>query len=93
MSDTEIPYKFLVNASPPERGNVTASVTAALRHAIVTLDLKPGEIEPVRRRVLIDQLGPRIARELGLTLNSEEEKARRQRHRTDRAKAETEDDR
>lgn len=57
------------------------------------LDLKPGEIEPVRRRVLIDQLGPRIARELGLTLNSEEEKARRQRHRTDRAKAETEDGR
>lgn len=40
----EIPYKFLVNASPPERGNVTASVTAVLRRAIVTLELKPGEI-------------------------------------------------
>jgi len=44
MSTLEIPYKFLINASPPERGNVTASVTAALRHAIVTLELKPGEI-------------------------------------------------
>jgi DNA-binding GntR family transcriptional regulator len=44
MSTVEMPYKFLVNASPPERGNVTASVTAALRHAIVTLELKPGEI-------------------------------------------------
>jgi DNA-binding GntR family transcriptional regulator len=44
MSEAEIPYKFLINATPPERGNVTASVTAALRHAIVTLELKPGEI-------------------------------------------------
>ena len=44
MSTVEMPYKFLINASPPERGNVTASVTAALRHAIVTLELKPGEI-------------------------------------------------
>src|SRR6188768_2110621 len=44
MSTMEIPYKFLVSVSPPERGNVTASVTAALRHAIVTLELKPGEI-------------------------------------------------
>jgi len=30
------------------------------------LDLGPGEAEPVRRRVLIDQLGQRIARELGI---------------------------
>ena len=44
MSATEIPYKFLVNAAPPERGNVTASVTAELRRAIVTLELKPGEV-------------------------------------------------
>lgn len=44
MSTAEIPYKFLVGAAPPERGNVTASVTSALRHAIVTLALKPGEI-------------------------------------------------
>src|SRR5690606_23112586 len=44
MSTAELPYKFLVGAAPPERGNVTASVTSALRHAIVTLALKPGEI-------------------------------------------------
>lgn len=44
MSTAEIPYKFLVNVAPPGRGNVTASVTAELRRAIVTLELKPGEI-------------------------------------------------
>jgi DNA-binding GntR family transcriptional regulator len=44
MGVDEIPYKFLVNQTPPERGNVTASVTAVLRRAIVTLELKPGEI-------------------------------------------------
>jgi 23S rRNA pseudouridine2605 synthase len=31
------------------------------------LDLEPGGVEPVRRRVLIDQLGARVAAELGLT--------------------------
>jgi 23S rRNA pseudouridine2605 synthase len=30
------------------------------------LDLKPSEVEPVRRRVLIDQLGTRVAAGLGL---------------------------
>jgi 23S rRNA pseudouridine2605 synthase len=30
------------------------------------LDLEPGKVEPVRRRVLIEQLGPRVAGELGL---------------------------
>ena len=50
------------------------------------LDLDPGQVEPVRRRVLIDQLGPRISRELGLTLASDEEKARRQRQKAERAK-------
>jgi 23S rRNA pseudouridine2605 synthase len=30
------------------------------------LELEPGVVEPVRRRVLIDQLGPQVARELGL---------------------------
>ncbi|HZY68103.1 MAG TPA: GntR family transcriptional regulator [Devosia sp.] len=44
MSTAEIPYKFLINAAPPGRGNVTASVTAELRRAIVTLELKPGEL-------------------------------------------------
>ena len=44
MSVGEIPYKFLLKSTPPERGNVTAFVTAELRRAIVTLELKPGEI-------------------------------------------------
>jgi DNA-binding GntR family transcriptional regulator len=44
MSVGEIPYKFLVKSAPPERGNVTASVTTELRRAIVTLELKPGEV-------------------------------------------------
>jgi 23S rRNA pseudouridine2605 synthase len=30
------------------------------------LELEPGAVEPVRRRVLIDQLGPHVAGELGL---------------------------
>jgi 23S rRNA pseudouridine2605 synthase len=37
------------------------------------LDLEPGEVEPVKRRVLADQLGPRLARELGLAKDREEE--------------------
>jgi DNA-binding GntR family transcriptional regulator len=44
MSVDEIPYKFLLKTAPPERGNVTASVTSELRRAIVTLELEPGEI-------------------------------------------------
>ncbi len=31
------------------------------------LDLKPGEVEPVKRRVLAEQLGLKLAGELGLT--------------------------
>ena len=31
------------------------------------LELEPGAVEPVRRRVLIDQLGPHVAGELGLS--------------------------
>ena len=50
------------------------------------LDLKPGQVEPVRRRVLSDQLGARIARELGLSIASDEEKARRDRYKSERAK-------
>src|SRR5262245_14388438 len=41
------------------------------------LDLKPGEVEPVKQRVLIEQLGQRVAAELGLAEIAEE--ARRQR--------------
>jgi 23S rRNA pseudouridine2605 synthase len=49
------------------------------------LDLEPGQVEPVRRRVLVDQLGPRLARELGLRDTSEEEMVRRERRKTERA--------
>ena len=31
------------------------------------LDLAPGAVEPVKRRVLKEQMGPRVAEELGLT--------------------------
>lgn len=41
------------------------------------LDLKPGEAEPVKRRVLADQLGPRLAEELGLYDPVEEKRAKR----------------
>jgi DNA-binding GntR family transcriptional regulator len=44
MAAAEIPYKFLVNDAAPARGNVTQSVTDQLRRAIVTLELKPGEV-------------------------------------------------
>ncbi len=55
MAATEIPYKFLVSAAPPERGNVTASVTEQLRRAIVTLELKPGEI--LDKGLICERLG------------------------------------
>jgi 23S rRNA pseudouridine2605 synthase len=41
------------------------------------LDLKPGAVEPVKRRVLAEQLSPKLAGELGLTGPGEVEKARR----------------
>jgi len=40
-------------------------------------DLKPGEVEPVRRRILVDQLGPRLASEFGLGKDSEPNDVRR----------------
>lgn len=48
------------------------------------LDLKPGEVEPVRRRVLVDQLGSRHSREFGLE-GAEDGGERRVRHRADRS--------
>jgi 23S rRNA pseudouridine2605 synthase len=42
------------------------------------LDLAPGEVEPVKRRVLLDQLGARIAGELGL---DDEERSSARHHR------------
>lgn len=41
------------------------------------LDLEPGQVEPVKRRVLADQLGPRLARELGLAERPRKEGAER----------------
>ena len=41
------------------------------------LDLKPGEADSVKRRVLVDQLGPRLAAELNLNEPTEEERAKR----------------
>lgn len=40
-------------------------------------DLAPGAAEPVKRRVLAEQLGPALARELGLAEEVEEEKRKR----------------
>jgi 23S rRNA pseudouridine2605 synthase len=43
------------------------------------LDLKPGEVEPVKARVLVDQLGPRLAAALELDAPAEAERARKKR--------------
>jgi 23S rRNA pseudouridine2605 synthase len=40
------------------------------------LDLQPGAVEAVKRRVLAEQLGPRLAQELGLSESPEDRKAR-----------------
>jgi 23S rRNA pseudouridine2605 synthase len=45
------------------------------------LDLAPGAVESVRRRVLAEQLGPRLARELGLMETADAERERRQKAR------------
>ncbi len=55
MDTTEIPYKFLANVAPPERGSVTASVTAELRRAIITLELQPGEL--LDKGLICERLG------------------------------------
>jgi 23S rRNA pseudouridine2605 synthase len=41
------------------------------------LDLPAGEVEPVKRRVLAEQLGPVLARELGLMEAADADKERR----------------
>ncbi|MCL4768546.1 MAG: rRNA pseudouridine synthase [Hyphomicrobiaceae bacterium] len=48
------------------------------------LDLEPGQTDPVRRRVLVDQLGVRMARELGLTDVSDDEIERRHSRKSER---------
>lgn len=35
------------------------------------MDLEPGQVEPIKRRVLAEQLGPRLARELGVIAGTE----------------------
>jgi DNA-binding GntR family transcriptional regulator len=44
MGVDEIPYKFLEVPAAPARGGVTNFVTDTIRNAIVTLELKPGEV-------------------------------------------------
>ena len=46
------------------------------------LDLAPGAVELVKRRTLVEQLGPKAARELGLSEGPQE---RKERHRTAKA--------
>jgi 23S rRNA pseudouridine2605 synthase len=43
------------------------------------LELEPSAVETVRRKVIADQLGPRLARELGLTDRENDAEARRSR--------------
>ncbi len=43
------------------------------------LDLEPGQAERVRRRVLIDQLGPKLSKELGLEAPEDEARGERPR--------------
>ena len=49
------PYQFLSAPASPGRGNVTVYVTDALRQAIVTLDLSPGEV--IDKGAICDRLG------------------------------------
>lgn len=44
METDALSYSFLAVPETPGRGNVTAAVTEAIRQAIVSLELKPGEI-------------------------------------------------
>lgn len=44
MKSEASPYQFLAVPATPTRGNVTVFVTDVLRQAIVTLELKPGEV-------------------------------------------------
>ena len=49
------PYHFLSAPATPTRGNVTVFVTDALRQAIVTLELKPGEV--IDKGAICERLG------------------------------------
>lgn len=49
------PYQFLTAPATPTRGNVTVYVTDVLRQAIVTLDLRPGEV--IDKGAICERLG------------------------------------
>ncbi len=53
------------------------------------LDLAPGAVEVVKRRALVEQLGPKAARELGLSEGPQE---RKERHRAAKAQSNTADE-
>ena len=55
MKTEESPYHFLSPPATPSRGNVTVHVTDVLRQAIVTLDLKPGEV--IDKGTICERLG------------------------------------
>jgi len=55
MKIDESPYHFLSTPATPTRGNVTVYVTDTLRQAIVTLDLKPGEV--IDKSAICERLG------------------------------------
>ncbi|MDP1730833.1 MAG: GntR family transcriptional regulator [Devosia sp.] len=55
MKTDDNPYHFLSAPATPTRGNVTVYVTDALRQAIVTLDLKPGEV--IDKSAICQRLG------------------------------------
>ena len=55
MDNEETSYHFLTPLATPTRGNVTVFVTDMLRQAIVTLQLKPGEV--IDKNALCDRLG------------------------------------
>ncbi len=50
------------------------------------LDLAPGQVEPVKRRVLMDQLGPQLQRQFGLLEVADAERARRTKARDEARK-------
>ncbi len=55
MTAADVPYKFLTSDAAPQRGSVTQSVIEQLRTAIVTLELKPGEV--IDKGAICERLG------------------------------------
>lgn len=55
MTSAASPYSFLARPAALTRGSVTADVTSAIRHAIVTLALPPGS--PIDKSLICAELG------------------------------------